>query len=394
MKLKPAHLDLLLLAAPISLSGVHLYLLLVSDQPGWVYLSAAATVVAWSLAYLFRYQMGHNAATRGALEGSSKLIEEMRAFVAAEIAGTKSEIGRARGLVADAVKRLGQSFEGLNKESRGQAALMGNVVERRGNGPGAGNVREFADEARQLMERMAAALGQVSSQSGMTVQQIDQMSHKLDGMFVLLEDVRTIADQTNLLALNAAIEAARAGEAGRGFAVVADEVRSLSQRSNTFNEQIRKLAIDAREAVSTVRATVSAMSQRDGSLSEEAHSGTTRLIGHVEALNDTLSNTLEQAQGSAQRIGQSVAEAVRSLQFEDITSQALTAAEVHLQRLEEIERETRALQALTVNGNAAEAVPELNKLMSRVREVRERVVVAPHKPVSQVAMQAGDVELF
>ena len=62
MTLKTAHVDLLLLAAPVTLSGLHLYLLLVSNQPGWVYLSAAATVVAWSLAYLFRYQMTHHGA--------------------------------------------------------------------------------------------------------------------------------------------------------------------------------------------------------------------------------------------------------------------------------------------------------------------------------------------
>lgn len=393
MTLKTAHIDLILLAAPISLSGIHLYLLLVSDQPGWVYLSAAATVVAWSLAYLLRYQMTHYGAASRAMKSGAELVNQMREFVAAEIKGTQSEIVRARGLVGDAVQKLGQSFEGLNRESRSQAELMSGVVAHRGKGTGAGNVREFSDEARQLMERMATALGQVSSQSGMTVQQIDEMSKKLDGMFVLLEDVKTIADQTNLLALNAAIEAARAGEAGRGFAVVADEVRSLSQRSNTFNEQIRGLALGAREAVSTVRATVSAMSQRDGSLSDEAHSGTARLIGHVETLNETLGNTLQQAQGSAQRISHAVAEAVRALQFEDITSQALGAAEVHLSRLEEIERETRALEALQFNGGH-DVVPELERVMTRVRNVRERVVVAPHKPVTQVAMQAGGVELF
>lgn len=393
MTLKTAHIDLILLAAPISLSGIHLYLLLVSDQPGWVYLSAAATVVAWSLAYLLRYQMTHYGAASRAMKSGAELVNEMREFVAAEIKGTQSEIVRARGLVGDAVQKLGQSFEGLNRESRSQAELMSGVVAHRGKGSGAGNVREFSDEARQLMERMATALGQVSSQSGMTVQQIDEMSKKLDGMFVLLEDVKTIADQTNLLALNAAIEAARAGEAGRGFAVVADEVRSLSQRSNTFNEQIRGLALGAREAVSTVRATVSAMSQRDGSLSDDAHSGTARLIGHVETLNETLGNTLQQAQGSAQRISHAVAEAVRALQFEDITSQALGAAEVHLSRLEEIERETRALEALQFNGGH-DVVPELERVMIRVRNVRERVVVAPHKPVTQVAMQAGGVELF
>ncbi len=394
MKLKTHHVDLMLLAAPILVSVVHLYLLFSTQEPGWVYLSGAALVVSWALAYLFRFQMSQPTARHiEAIDASSQLVDEMREFVTSEIKGTRQEIERARGLVADAVRRLAQSFEQMNQESRGQTTLMGRVLERRGNEPQQGGVRQFADEARSLMERMSTALAQVSSQSGATVGHIDGMAQKLDDMFVLLEDVKTIADQTNLLALNAAIEAARAGEAGRGFAVVADEVRSLSQRSNTFNEQIRRLAVDAKEAVSSVRGSVAAMSQRDGSLSEEAQSGTTRLIGHVQAIHNTLSETLNEAQASSQRISQSVADAVRSLQFEDISTQALSAAEVHLARLEEIEHETRALDALRLKSDK-DCVPELARLIQRVRELRGRVAVPPHKPVSQVAMQVGDVELF
>jgi methyl-accepting chemotaxis protein len=73
------------------------------------------------------------------------------------------------------------------------------------------------------------------------LEQINEISRGMPQVDDLLNDVQPIADQTNLLALNAAIEAARARGAGRVFAVVADEARKLSQRSDPFNEGIRRL---------------------------------------------------------------------------------------------------------------------------------------------------------
>ena len=326
------------------------------------------------------------------------LLTDLRHFVSNEISGSREEIGRARELIRDAVRGLGTSFDAMSRKSREQGAAVSRIIDRTGDGDHGGmDVARFAKDASQRMGQLVEALEQVSGQSATTVDHIDEMAQHLDGIFSLLEDVKSIADQTNLLALNAAIEAARAGEAGRGFAVVADEVRNLSERSTAFNEQIRKLAHSSKDAISKVRETVSHMASRDLDRSREARGEAANMLTQVSAITASLGDGMREISQCGQAIDLSVADAVRALQFEDIATQSLGGALTHLDRLTAINREAVSLQELLQRSGGAmdsDLMSSLRNLGNRLREQRSEWERPPHKAVAQQNMGVGTVELF
>ncbi|QNN46515.1 methyl-accepting chemotaxis protein [Thermomonas brevis] len=385
---------LLRIAAPIAL----MLLLFVAEALAWPLAVRLALVVTSALAWgVVAWRALPSKSEVKVLHDHARLLGELRGFVGNEINGSHAEIERTRTLIRESVAKLGGSFDAVNRKSREQSTVVARLVERTGDDSGSIDISRFAQQATQQMEQLVEALEQASSQSGVTVSHIDAMAGHLDGIFALLEDVKSIADQTNLLALNAAIEAARAGEAGRGFAVVADEVRNLSERSTAFNEQIRKLAHNAKESIAKVRETVSQTASRDLDRARVARNESASMMDRVEGIHRSLGNGMRDIADCGRAIDGSVAEAVRSLQFEDIATQALTAAGVHLQRLEQINNEATTLHDL-LRGSHGFQDPEMRKALahigSRIAQMRGEWERPPHKPVLQQSMDAGSVELF
>jgi methyl-accepting chemotaxis protein len=327
------------------------------------------------------------------LAGSrSREFEELCAGLANEVHAVQKEIDRVRGLISSAVRELTTSFEAMHQQAQVQETALARIINKSGQEEHAGatqsaGVRQFAHQAAQLMESLVNVLAEVSQQSSASVQQIDAMVRHFDAIFDLLGDVKTIADQTNLLALNAAIEAARAGEAGRGFAVVAEEVRNLSERSNNFNEQIRKLVTSSKEAIATVRDTVGEMATRDTSMSRQAKSEVARLLEQVEMVDRSLATGMREVSAAGDKIGKAVAQAVRCLQFEDISIQALGAADNHSRRLVQIQGVTAQIVCDKLPSSLASFLPQGTAALGDWRQ-------PPHKPVTQVSLQEGSVEVF
>ena len=164
----------------------------------------------------------------------------------------------------------------------------------------ASDARQQAEGGRQVVERTMAAMNELSAKISASCINIEQLNSKTANIGQILEVIKGISEQTNLLALNAAIEAARAGEAGRGFAVVADEVRGLAQRTRASAQEIHsmidELQAGAREAVTAMLESqrYSEQSVEIGNQAGERLGNVTRHIVDIDTTNQSVATATEE----------------------------------------------------------------------------------------------------
>ncbi|WP_303785746.1 methyl-accepting chemotaxis protein [Azovibrio restrictus] len=201
---------------------------------------------------------------------------------------------------------------------------------------------EISDQGGQIIERTAAEMGAIAQTVAQASQVIQALGNESQQISSVVQVIKEIADQTNLLALNAAIEAARAGEQGRGFAVVADEVRKLAERTaqstGDIGAMIRKMQLSAGEAVAEMERVVQQV-ESGQALAQDAGQRIQAIrdeAGRVSAAVTEISNALKEQSEASQDIARHV-ESIAQMTDENNAAAEETAASAN--RLDQLAQE-------------------------------------------------------
>ncbi|WP_282397138.1 methyl-accepting chemotaxis protein [Pseudomonas sp. PS01298] len=235
--------------------------------------------------------------------------------------------------VATAMNEMAATVQEVarNAEEASEAAVAADQQAREGD--------KVVGEAIAQIERLATEVGNSTEAMGHLQRESDKIGSVLDV-------IKSVAQQTNLLALNAAIEAARAGEAGRGFAVVADEVRSLAQRTQKSTEEIEELIVGLQsgtQQVANIMDNSRGLTDSSVELTRRAGSALgsiTRTVSTIQAMNSQIATAAEQQSAVAEEINRSV------LNVRDISEQTAAASEETAASSTELARLGTHLQAL------------------------------------------------
>ena len=207
------------------------------------------------------------------------------------------------------------------------------------------SVQKSSDSIKNELENLKETLLKISQVEKTALDEINNLSGFMAELTKMAGEVEALAEQTNLLALNAAIEAARAGEQGRGFAVVADEVRNLANQSKGTGENIRKKIDIIGESVNTILASATQSAATEVEMAEKASEVIKEVITQHKFTAYTLAESDTLLANMGQQVQNEISKVIVELQFQDRISQKLRHVEENLLSTYKIIEESSGLDA-------------------------------------------------
>lgn len=232
------------------------------------------------------------------------------------------------------------------------------------------SLKDFIRVSDERLTKMADEVVRVADLSVRMVHELDGVQQRAQAIDGFLLDVDKLADQTSLLALNADIEAARVGEQGRGFSVVAQEVRRLSKRSHDFSDSIRSHLEGVRTGLNKTYGDMRSLSAADVNHASGIKNEVLQLTQSLEGKNREVADTVSSINAISKEIAQDVQNVVISLQFHDITSQKLNNM---LEPMDELRRMLFQLmqETLTFDKSLLKRLPGDDRWLARLHEASQ-----------------------
>ncbi len=400
----------ILLIVGIAIAALILHSVLPEIAQGWVAMSwismlghSAITVLALFIAWLMLSSASNKKANnrlQQAVQQQSaveSVLMQTHPQFATHFAGASGDLDQVQVLLADAIEKLLESFQGMQHliKSQQKTALgqEKNQADINGN-----DIGEFLAEISATFQALIDSIINNSRVGLELLEKMDVVSEKVSGILGILGGIDDIAKQTNLLALNAAIEAARAGEQGRGFAVVADEVRKLSSRSEQLSQQIRTMVGGVKESIkdasTTIDTSIARLSSFNISFTAEAKIKMGKALGRAQEANASMAGIIEQQGNIAREVDEVVGRAISSLQFQDMVGQLLEHSNTRITSMETAWHRMGDWSKEAAQGHAA-SPDKIDKMRVEIGDIFAAAdAMGKRNPVRQKTMETSEIDLF